>query len=163
MIQEEYERSGLHEAAIPPDPGKPHAEDVLKTLSHELDFERKLKELYSKSEGLPSFSNIVKCQQSLTSAYEDILGEHEKINFDNTHEQPLNCSAERDTIGSSSLLSSPCADQLDTTPAERKDACPELSSVSDLQSTETVGTLDPKVLLVSMSFLTITFFFPFFL
>ncbi|XP_021623348.1 DNA polymerase zeta catalytic subunit isoform X8 [Manihot esculenta] len=142
--EEEYERSGLHEAAIPPDPGKPLAEDVLKTLSHELDFERKLKELYSKSEGLPSFGNIVKCQQSLTSAYEDILGEHEKINFDNTHEQPLNCSAERDTIGSSSLLSSPCADQLDTTPAERKDACPEFLSVSDLQSTETVGTLDPK-------------------
>ncbi|KAJ9131444.1 hypothetical protein P3X46_035102 [Hevea brasiliensis] len=142
--EEEYERSGLHEIAKPPDPGKPLAEDVLKTLLHDLEFERKLKEFYGKSEGLPSFGNIVKFQQSSMSTDEENLAEHEKISSDNTNEQSLKCSTERDTIGSSSLLGSPFEDQLDTTPVERKDACPELLSVSDLQSSETIGTLDAK-------------------
>ncbi|XP_010553733.1 PREDICTED: DNA polymerase zeta catalytic subunit isoform X2 [Tarenaya hassleriana] len=43
--EEEYERTGKHEAAIPPDPGKPFVEDVLKTLSHHVGFENQLKEL----------------------------------------------------------------------------------------------------------------------
>ncbi|XP_048136376.1 DNA polymerase zeta catalytic subunit isoform X2 [Rhodamnia argentea] len=45
--EEEFERSGMHEAALPPDPGKPRPEDVLKVLSRGLDLEYKLLDLCS--------------------------------------------------------------------------------------------------------------------
>ncbi|KAG2322148.1 hypothetical protein Bca52824_015361 [Brassica carinata] len=44
--EEEYERTGVYDAAIPPDTGKPSAADVLKTMSHYIGFENMLKEMY---------------------------------------------------------------------------------------------------------------------
>ncbi|KAL0801003.1 hypothetical protein Bca101_056179 [Brassica carinata] len=44
--EEEYERTGVYDAPIPPDPGKPSAADVLKTMSHYIGFENLLKEMY---------------------------------------------------------------------------------------------------------------------
>ncbi|KAI8542209.1 hypothetical protein RHMOL_Rhmol08G0120300 [Rhododendron molle] len=42
LLREEYERTGMHDATLLFDPGKPLPEDVLKTLSHGLEFENKL-------------------------------------------------------------------------------------------------------------------------
>ncbi|XP_059648523.1 DNA polymerase zeta catalytic subunit isoform X2 [Cornus florida] len=53
-IWEEYEGSGIHEAAIHYDPGKPHPQDVLKTFSHGLEFVNKLTELCSEAENSSS-------------------------------------------------------------------------------------------------------------
>ncbi|XP_024014051.1 DNA polymerase zeta catalytic subunit isoform X2 [Eutrema salsugineum] len=44
--EEEYERTGVDDAPIPPDPGKPSAADVLKTMSHYAGFENMLKEMH---------------------------------------------------------------------------------------------------------------------
>ncbi|KAF8098172.1 hypothetical protein N665_0272s0038 [Sinapis alba] len=44
--EEEYERTGIYDAPIPPYPGKPSAADVLKTMSHYIGFENMLKEMY---------------------------------------------------------------------------------------------------------------------
>ncbi|XP_018446149.1 DNA polymerase zeta catalytic subunit isoform X4 [Raphanus sativus] len=46
VLVEEYERTGVYDAPIPPDPGKPSAADVLKTMSHYVGFENMLKEMY---------------------------------------------------------------------------------------------------------------------
>ncbi|KAJ0256178.1 DNA polymerase zeta catalytic subunit [Hirschfeldia incana] len=44
--EEEYERTGVYDAPISPDPGKPSAADALKTMSHYIGFENILKEMY---------------------------------------------------------------------------------------------------------------------
>ncbi|XP_013591840.1 PREDICTED: DNA polymerase zeta catalytic subunit isoform X1 [Brassica oleracea var. oleracea] len=51
--EEEYERTGVYDAPIPPDPGKPSAADVLKTMSDYIGFENMLKEMYHEV-GMPS-------------------------------------------------------------------------------------------------------------
>ncbi|XP_048236258.1 DNA polymerase zeta catalytic subunit isoform X2 [Ricinus communis] len=142
--EEEYERTGVYEAAIPPDPGKPLAEDVLKTLLHDLEFERTLAELCSESEeNLSLVGNNVKSQPELTSSTdEEILVEDRNINYNNA-EVLLKCSTERDIIGASSLPQSLGEEGVDTT-AGRKDACQEMSFANDVVSSGTIGTLDPK-------------------
>ncbi|XP_047315790.1 DNA polymerase zeta catalytic subunit isoform X1 [Impatiens glandulifera] len=67
--EEEYERTGIQEEALPPDPGKPHPEDVLRVFSHGLEFEQKVLELCSKKEKSPSALSLevdVKYQQSVS-------------------------------------------------------------------------------------------------
>ncbi|ONI04488.1 hypothetical protein PRUPE_6G324000 [Prunus persica] len=49
-IWEEYERTGIHEAAIPPDPAKPLPEDTLKTLAGGLEFNNKLIKVHGEAE-----------------------------------------------------------------------------------------------------------------
>ncbi|XP_048591885.1 DNA polymerase zeta catalytic subunit-like isoform X1 [Brassica napus] len=51
--EEEYERTGVYDAPIHHDPGKPSAADVLKTMSHYIGFENMLKEMYHEV-GMPS-------------------------------------------------------------------------------------------------------------
>ncbi|CAN8238640.1 unnamed protein product [Cochlearia groenlandica] len=46
--EEEHERTGVYDAPIPPDPGKPSAADVLKTMSHYVGLENMLKEMHHK-------------------------------------------------------------------------------------------------------------------
>ncbi|XP_055816734.1 DNA polymerase zeta catalytic subunit [Solanum dulcamara] len=43
--EEEFARNGVHEVGLPPDPGKPLRDDVLRTLSHEIGYEEILMEL----------------------------------------------------------------------------------------------------------------------
>ncbi|CAH2065903.1 unnamed protein product [Thlaspi arvense] len=52
--EEEYERTGVHDAPIPPDPGKPSAADVLKTMSLYAGFENMLKEMHQELGSSPS-------------------------------------------------------------------------------------------------------------
>ncbi|CBI36804.3 unnamed protein product, partial [Vitis vinifera] len=56
--EEEFERTGMHEVAMPPDPGKPLPEDVLRSLSHGLEFENKLGELCNQAEKFNQNKNI---------------------------------------------------------------------------------------------------------
>ncbi|XP_010511693.1 PREDICTED: DNA polymerase zeta catalytic subunit-like isoform X3 [Camelina sativa] len=57
--EEEYERTGMHDAPIPPDPGKPSAADVLKTMSDYAGFKTKLKEMHNEVELSPSDMNPI--------------------------------------------------------------------------------------------------------
>ncbi|EOA33539.1 hypothetical protein CARUB_v10019649mg [Capsella rubella] len=55
--EEEYERTGVHDAPIPPDPGKPSAAVVLKTMSDYVGFENMLKEMRNEVNLSPSEMN----------------------------------------------------------------------------------------------------------
>jgi DNA polymerase zeta len=50
MFQEQRKRTGIHEATMTSDPGKPLPEDVMKLLSSGLDFQNKLIQLCSEAE-----------------------------------------------------------------------------------------------------------------
>jgi len=149
VIQEEHERTGINEVTILPDPGKPLPGDVLKTLLHALEFERKLSELCIKTEGdLPLSESKINVLPTVTFTTDgENLAEHENVNSDNANEEFLKCSAEQDTIQSSAQGS--VCEEMDATPTEMKDLCLKLSS-------EIIGTVDPKVVLIF--FPTIIFF-----
>ncbi|KAF7817900.1 DNA polymerase zeta catalytic subunit isoform X1 [Senna tora] len=53
--KEQQERTGIYEATIPPDPGKPLPQHVLKNLSAGFDFEKKFLELCSEADASSSF------------------------------------------------------------------------------------------------------------
>lgn len=99
VLQEEYERTGIHETALPSDPDRPLSQDVLRALSLGLGFENKLMEFCGKVEETLSFNE---------------LGPYEK--------------------------------EMKAAPFEEKDVCPELLSVGERQSSETMLTSDPKVI-----------------
>ncbi|KAL1216430.1 DNA polymerase zeta catalytic subunit [Cardamine amara subsp. amara] len=71
--EEEYERTGVHDAPIPPDPGKPSAADVLKTMSHHAGFENMLKEMHNEVELSPSDTK----PSSVSSASQDMQAKPE--------------------------------------------------------------------------------------
>ncbi|XP_065852458.1 DNA polymerase zeta catalytic subunit isoform X2 [Euphorbia lathyris] len=138
--EEEYERTGVREAVILPVHGKPLAEDALRTLSRDLEFERKLAEYCCKSEeNIPSLVNDVIHDKSLTSSIEEELAEIGNINHDDKKE-PLKSATERDIIGSSASMDTLFVADMDAPPSDKKDACLELLSVSDVQSSEIIGT-----------------------
>ncbi|KAK7258870.1 hypothetical protein RIF29_24458 [Crotalaria pallida] len=67
--EEQQKRSGIHEGAMPPDPGKPLPEDVMKLISAGLDFEQKLLQLCSEAE---TSSSLTPSQKELRET--DIIG-----------------------------------------------------------------------------------------
>jgi hypothetical protein len=65
--EEEYERTGMRDVAMPSDPSKPLQEDVLRSLSLGLEFENKLIELCGETENtltVNPFEKNVKLLQS---------------------------------------------------------------------------------------------------
>ncbi|KAL4028957.1 hypothetical protein IC575_012175 [Cucumis melo] len=70
-IWEEYRRTGVQEAPLPPDPGKPLAKEVLETFSPGMDYEKKLTELYERPKSPSVLTPLEKDErlvQSLTSS-----------------------------------------------------------------------------------------------
>ena len=149
MIQEEHERTGTNKVAILPDPGKPLPGDVLKTMLHALEFERKISELCIKTVGdIPMSESKINSLPTVTFTTDgENLVEHENVNSGNANEEFLKCYAEQDTIQSSAQGS--VCEETDATPMEMKGSCLKLSS-------EIIGTVDPKVALIF--FPTIIFF-----
>ncbi|KAJ6973964.1 THO complex subunit 2-like isoform X1 [Populus alba x Populus x berolinensis] len=137
-LRKSMKRTGINEVTILPDPGKPLPGDVLKTLLHALEFERKLSGLCIKTEGdLPLSESKINVLPTVTFTPDgENLAEHENVNSDNANEEFLKSSAEQDTIQSSAQGS--VCEETDATPMEMKDSCLKLSS-------EIIGTVDPKV------------------
>ncbi|WCJ33138.1 DNA polymerase zeta catalytic subunit [Euphorbia peplus] len=139
--EEEYQRTGVREAAILPVHGKPLAGDFLRTLSHSLEFEKKLAEYCCKSEGnTSSVENNVKYDKSLTSSINGESADIENINHGDKSEPTLMSSTERDIVRSSASCGTPFVAEIDAPPSEKKDASLELLSISDVQSSEIIGT-----------------------
>ncbi|KAF9669963.1 hypothetical protein SADUNF_Sadunf13G0019200 [Salix dunnii] len=136
--EEEHERTGTNKVTILPDPGKPLPGDVLKTMLHALEFERKKSELCIKTVGdLPLSESKINFLPTVTFTTDgENLVEHENLNSDNANEEFLKSSAEQDTIQSSAQGS--VCEEIDATPMEMKGSCLKLSS-------EIIGTVDPKV------------------
>ncbi|KAK0600215.1 hypothetical protein LWI29_012749 [Acer saccharum] len=128
--EEEYERTGMREAAVPPDPGKPLPLDVLKILSLGIKFENLLAELcHEGEETISSFENDVKDLKSM------IDPEH------------LSFLKEKNIIASLSQQGLLHGEEIGTTSSQGKDVCPKLSCGSQIQSSEMAAEIEALGLL----------------
>ncbi|KAL5783696.1 hypothetical protein ACOSP7_008725 [Xanthoceras sorbifolium] len=115
--EEEYERTGMHDKAMPLDPGKPLPQDVLNTLSLGLKFENVLAELCHKGEEtISSFKNDVKVLKSI------IDPEH------------LSCVEGKNIIASLSPQGLERREEIGTTPSQGKDACPQFEMATEIEA-----------------------------
>uniref|UniRef100_A0A2N9G834 Uncharacterized protein n=1 Tax=Fagus sylvatica TaxID=28930 RepID=A0A2N9G834_FAGSY len=101
---EEYERTGMRDGAMPSDPSKPLPDDVLRTLSLGLEFENKLIELCGETENTLALNPLEeKCKvtTSMTSATDEgnLVGLGH-TNTDNIDGEPLKYSKEKEIMGS---------------------------------------------------------------
>uniref|UniRef100_A0A2N9I9H5 Leucine-rich repeat-containing N-terminal plant-type domain-containing protein n=1 Tax=Fagus sylvatica TaxID=28930 RepID=A0A2N9I9H5_FAGSY len=103
-FQEEYDRIGMCDGAMPSYPSKPLPDDVLRTLSLGLEFENKLIELCGETENTLALNPLeknVKLLQSMTSATDEgnLVGLGH-TNTDNIDGEPLKYSNEKEIMGS---------------------------------------------------------------
>ncbi|OMO99194.1 hypothetical protein COLO4_13444 [Corchorus olitorius] len=135
VLQEEYERTGMHETALASDPDRPLPEDVLKILSLGLGHENELMELCGKVEDTLC-SNESGFEHSVVPSAEEeyLVG---PTNMNSKHTIPR---AEVNLPGSLSQHCEPCEKEMNAAPSEENDVYPELLSVGEKQSLETVGT-----------------------
>ncbi|XVE63010.1 hypothetical protein DITRI_Ditri06bG0165400 [Diplodiscus trichospermus] len=142
--EEESERTGKHETALPSDSDRPHSEDVLKALSLGLGFENILMESCSKVEETVSCNELVYEHSVMASADEENLVGPILINSKHTVPQALRCLKEQNLLGPLSQHCKPCEKEIRASLSEEKDVCPELLSIGEVQSSETVLTSDTK-------------------
>jgi DNA polymerase zeta len=129
----------MHEVAMPPDPGKPLPQDVLKTLSLGLEFENKLIEL---------------CGDAITSS--TVKGNSVglvHVNPDNIELEALKFSKETEIVGSLSPQGSICEKEDGTRSTEGRDSSPKPLSTNEMQSSAITETPDPKVIYHDLNFL----------
>ncbi|KAK4595861.1 hypothetical protein RGQ29_014087 [Quercus rubra] len=146
-IWEEYERTGMHEVIMPPDPGKPPPQDVLKTLSLGLEFENKLIELCGEAENsltLTPFGKNVKLKLSMTSSTDEgnLVGLGH-VNPNNIDGGPLKSAKEKEIIGSLSPQFSICEEDGPTL-TEGRDTSIKPLSIDEMRSLAITESLDPK-------------------
>ncbi|XP_021281513.1 DNA polymerase zeta catalytic subunit isoform X2 [Herrania umbratica] len=142
--EEEHERTGMHEMALPSYPDRPLSEDVLKALSLGLGFENELMKLCSKVEETLSCNELGFEQSVMPSANEENLVGPTHINLNHTVPQALSCLKEKNLLGSLLQHCKPCEKEMNAASSEKKDVCPELWSVGEILSSQTVITSDPK-------------------
>ncbi|KAF8038551.1 hypothetical protein BT93_B1173 [Corymbia citriodora subsp. variegata] len=145
--EEEFERSGMHEAALPPDPGKPPPEDVLKDLSHGLDLEHKLLELCS---GVASSSAPVQSMRLpslITAPLDDGNSNEVALAESSCARRDLLLRLEGQAVNGSP--SSPvifCGDRMVATPVKEEYACLNENRSSQLTQPLGVKAVDEEVL-----------------
>ncbi|KAJ0080258.1 hypothetical protein Patl1_22611 [Pistacia atlantica] len=142
--EEEYERTGMCEAAMPPDPCKPLAQDVLKTLSLDLKCENVLMDLCGGAdEVISSCENDVRVVKSSTDDEENLI-ELGLVHSKNSDPEHLSSLKERNTT--ESLSSQGLLHQEEMCPITSKgiDACHKISSADEIQSSQMIGTLSQK-------------------
>ncbi|OMO68819.1 hypothetical protein CCACVL1_19807 [Corchorus capsularis] len=135
VLQEEYERTGMHETALASDPDRPLPQDVLKILSLGLGHENELMELCGRVEDTLC-SNESGFEHSVVPSAEEeyLVG---PTNMNSKHTIPR---AEVNLPESLSQHCEPCEKEMNAAPSEENDVYPELLSVGEKQSLETVGT-----------------------
>ncbi|PON37843.1 DNA polymerase zeta catalytic subunit [Trema orientale] len=143
--EEEYERTGLHEVAIPSDPSKPPAEDVLKTLSLGPEFKNILNELHSVADSSLSLTPLdnkdVRSVQLMTTSTNErnLAGLGQVSDSAGVDVEPSKCHKE---IGLIQSLSSQEADG--AVPSMKRDANVKLSSTDELPPSQIIETSDKK-------------------
>lgn len=141
----------MHDAALLSDPGKPLPKDVLRTLSHGLEFENKLMELCNESRNGLSCSPFEKDERDaeLTrpSPNEEKKVELGLCDMKNEHREALKCLI----VGNETVMmlpqGLPCKDDNVNIPGSGKPLCPNLLLADDIQTSRTIGSLDAKVVL----------------
>ncbi|KAI8547998.1 hypothetical protein RHMOL_Rhmol07G0238100 [Rhododendron molle] len=147
--EEEYERTGMHDAALLSDPEKPLPKDVLKTLSYGLEFENKLMELCNESKNDLSctpFENDARDAELIRpSPNEDKKVELGLCDTKNEGRGALKCLI----VGNETVMmlpqGLPCKDDNVDIPGNGKALCPKLLLEDDIQTSWTNGTSDAKV------------------
>lgn len=138
--EEEYERTGMHEEVIHPDPGKPLPENVLKTLLQGFTFENKLVELCSEVEYSLSLTPLEKVQLPTFSGNEGNAVEVGHAANDN-YVEPLKCLEERKRLESMSSQGSQSQKDHDAIDSVEY---PKKVPVDEMHTSELIETLDPK-------------------
>ncbi|RVX18704.1 DNA polymerase zeta catalytic subunit [Vitis vinifera] len=141
--EEEFERTGRHEVAMPPDPGKPLPEDVLRSLSHGLEFENKLGELCNQAGDSLAFTPLEKDErfmQSITSSADErnLVGDVLVSPNDNDGE-PSKCFKDQNKNISPVSQGSLCEEDDDAIPSEGRGMCLQQLSVDERQRSENIG------------------------
>ncbi|XP_010243556.1 PREDICTED: DNA polymerase zeta catalytic subunit [Nelumbo nucifera] len=104
--EEEYERTGLHETVISPDPRKPLPEITLRVLSHGFEFESTFMDLCRKAENLSS-SQVAPVEEAEKFVHSikplaevgNLVGFGENGSTDNSHKESLKCTKDRNING----------------------------------------------------------------
>ncbi|KAE9459027.1 hypothetical protein C3L33_09073, partial [Rhododendron williamsianum] len=145
-LLEEYERTGMHDAALLSDPGNPLPEDVLKTLLHRLEFENKLMELCNESK------NDLSCTPFENDARDAELmrpspNEEKKVELGLCDTKNEGSGAlKRLIVGNETVMMSPqglpCKDDNVNIPGNGKALCPKLLLEDDIQTSRTNGSSD---------------------
>lgn len=126
---------------MPPDPGKPLPEDVLKTFSLGLDFEDRLKDLYGATITSSTVGGI-----SVGVGYR---------NRNCSDGEALKCSNETGIAGSLTPQGSLCAEEYGPTPSKGRDTSPKALSTDEMQQSAIIETVDdPKVIHPNLHFLS---------
>ena len=134
---------------MPPDPGKPLPEDVLRSLSHELEFEDKLRELCNGASNSLTSAALEKdgrFMQSITSSADEgnLVGDALVSPNDNDGE-PKKCSEDRHKNISLGSQGSLCEEDDEGIPSEGRGICPQQLSVDEMLRSENIGTSLLKV------------------
>ncbi|KAG5521159.1 hypothetical protein RHGRI_033645 [Rhododendron griersonianum] len=148
--EEEYERTGMHDAVFLSDPGKPLPEDVLRTLSHGLEFENKLMELCNDSKNDLSFTPFEKDERDVElirpSRNKEKKVELGLCDMKNEGREAL----KRLIAGNETVMmlpqGLPCKDDNVNIPGNGKALCPKLLLADDIQTSRTIGSSDVKVM-----------------
>lgn len=139
--EEEFERTGMHGASLLSEPGKPLPKDVLRTLSHGLEFmDNFFMELHTDS------STRSRNEMMFSLCTRSSIDTHNVDEFGHTYSENkrelLKSSKEINEIGA--LLSRDTPDII-AKHEEALDACTEQLSADELQVLGTVGASDVKV------------------
>ncbi|KAI8527302.1 hypothetical protein RHMOL_Rhmol12G0065400 [Rhododendron molle] len=148
--EEEYERTGMHDAVFLSDPVKPLPEDVLRTLSHGLEFENKLMELCNESKNDLSCTPFEKDGRDVElirpSPNEENKVELGLCDMKNEGREAL----KRLIAGNETVMmlpqGLPCKDDNVNIPGNGKALCPKLLLADDIQTSRTIGSSDVKVM-----------------
>ncbi|KAH9755088.1 DNA polymerase zeta catalytic subunit [Citrus sinensis] len=144
--EEEYERTGINEAVMAPDPGKPLPQDVLRTLSLGLEFENVLMEMCGEGqETVSSFGNDVEVLKSVACATdEENLIKLGPANYDYKGPEYLTCLKEGKILSALAPQGLVHQEKISLTPSKGKDTCPELPFGGEIHSSEMVGAPGQK-------------------
>ncbi|KAH9689283.1 DNA polymerase zeta catalytic subunit [Citrus sinensis] len=145
-FQEEYERTGINEAVMAPDPGKPRPQDVLRTLSLGLEFENVLMEMCGEGqETVSSFGNDFEVLKSVACATdEENLIKLGPANYDYKDPEYLTCLKEGKILSALAPQGLVHQEKISLMPSKGKDTCPELPFGGEIHSSEMVGAPGQK-------------------
>ncbi|CAL1407382.1 unnamed protein product [Linum trigynum] len=141
--EEEYERTGTGEVAMPPDPGKPLPRDVLNALSHKLN--KRLEKLACKAQDNKMLvkNTVEDLPLETVSMNEEKMVELGNSDGHDTVDDNSKLGITQESVKLLSPQDSKCLEELCQTPTERKYGCRPLSANNE-QSLE-VNCLEPGV------------------
>ncbi|KAI8027476.1 DNA polymerase zeta catalytic subunit [Camellia lanceoleosa] len=147
--EEEYERTGIHEVALLSDPGKPLPKDVLRTLSHGLEFENKLMELCHEADNdsscIPFEKDVIYAEPVKPSTIKGNIVEFGLCDPKEDGGEALKCSNVGDETTIMLPHGMPSEDDNVIIPGEGRAVHPRKLLVDDMQTSQTIGSSDAKV------------------